>query len=54
MVSPYQLLISLEIRPRDGISVNDVLAKVHPVLRELGYVNFKKSDNVLISAEDKE
>jgi hypothetical protein len=54
MVSPYQLLISLEIRPKDGIAVNDVLTKVHPVLRELGYVDFQKNDDGLITAEDNE
>jgi len=54
MVSPYQLLIALEVRPNDGMTVNDVLAKVHPVLRELGYVDFQKNDDGLITAEDNE
>lgn len=54
MVSPYRLLVTLEVVPKDGMGVNDVLAKVHPVLRELGYVNFQKNDDGLITAEDKE
>jgi hypothetical protein len=54
MVSPYQLLITLEVSPKDGNSVNDLFAKVHPVLRELGYVDFQKNDDGLITAEDKE
>ncbi|MCF8258095.1 MAG: hypothetical protein K9J06_11090 [Flavobacteriales bacterium] len=54
MVSPYQLLVTLEVSPKDGMAVNDVLAKVHPVLRELGYVDFQKNDDGLITAEDNE
>lgn len=54
MVSPYRLLITLEIVPKADSSLNDVLAKVHPVLRELGYVDFQKNDDGLITAEDRE
>jgi len=38
----------------DGATVEQVLAKVHPVLRELGYANFQKNDDGLITAEDNE
>lgn len=54
MISPYQLLIALEVKPKAGTTLSEVLAKVHPVLRELGYVDFKKNDDGLITAEDPE
>jgi hypothetical protein len=54
MVSPYQLLVTLDVRPRDGVTVQHVLAIVHPVLRELGYGEFTRTDEGLITAEHKD
>jgi len=54
MVSPYQLLVNLEVRPKEGATVEQVLAKVHPVLRELGYGEFTQTDEGLITAEHKD
>lgn len=43
-------LLTLSVSPTKGNSANDLLARFHPILMELGFGNFEKLESLLYSA----
>lgn len=43
-------LLTLSVSPTNGNSANDLLARFHPILKELGFGNFEKLESWLYSA----
>lgn len=49
-LSPHSPLLTLSVKPKAEQTTNDLLARFHPIMKELGFGNFVKEESWLYSA----